>query len=171
MEPPKPKETVEHLQPSVPVLVARLLAVIFIIDGVYSLLILGFAAVSAYPSWHVSYVSVLFIAQVAKYLFVAAAIIQLFSQWAGQSYFLHGHHLVERLGLVNITEKTYELSQVKSVEMRQTWFARRFNYGTIKLSFASASKKPQEVILADVTNPMKYKSYFDDHLQIQGWVR
>lgn len=164
------KQQVEHLQPSVVVIVLRLLAALFLLDTVLALLIVGFFALNNAHDWHNSYILFLLLAQTIKYFVVTALIIQLFSEWAGRAYYLAGHHLIERLGLVNITETTYELSQVKSVIVKQSWLARRFNYGTIQLSFAGGGKE-KEVTLRDINNPMAYKQYFDDHLQVQGWVR
>lgn len=172
MEPTKAElpKTIEHLQPSVLVIVLRLLGALFFLDTLLALLITGFFVLNNAHDWHDSYVLFLLLAQIAKYLVVTALVIQLFGEWSGRAYYLSGHHLIERLGLVNITETTYELSQVKSVIVKQSWLARRFNYGTITLSFAGSGEE-KVVILRDINNPMTYKKYFDDHLQIQGWVR
>lgn len=160
----------EHLQPSVVVLLFRLLGAIFLLDTIYGLFILGFFGLGNVHDWHDPYVGFLWIAQIAKYFVITAIAIQVFAQWAGRAYYLSGHHLIERLGIVNITETTYELSQVKSVIVHQSWLGRRFNYGTIKLSFAGSNQQ-QEIILRDINNPMRYKVHFDQHLQVQGWVR
>lgn len=171
MEKPKDNpEITEHLQPSVVVLLFRLLGAIFLLDTVYSFLILGFFSLNNVHDWHDPYVLLLWLADIAKFLIITAMAIKIFAQWAGRNYYIHGHHLVERLGLVNITETTHELSQVKSVIVRQTWLGRRFNYGTIKLNFAG-SAPVEEVVLRDITNPAKYKDYFDQHMQVQGWIR
>lgn len=171
MEPPTgTKPTLEHLQPSVLVLVLRLLAALFVLDAAYSLLLLGFFGLNNAHDWHNSYIIFLWFANIVKYVIVAVMVTKIFTEWAGRAYYLAGHHLIERLGLVNITETTYELTQVKSVIVYQPWLGRRFNYGTIKLSLAGASKQ-KDLILRDINNPMSYKDYFDRHLQVQGWVR
>lgn len=160
----------EHLQPSVIVLLFRLLSVMFLLDTAYSILVLGFFVLNDIHDWHNPYVLALWLAAVLKYIVLAYAVIQLFTQWAGRRYYIHGHHLIEKLGLINITETTHELSQVKSVIVSQTWLGRRFNYGTIKLTIAGGTPA-EEVLLRDVTDPSRYKQYFDQHLQVQGWVR
>lgn len=171
MEKPKANAAVtEHLQPSIVVLLFRVLGTIFLLDTVYSLIILGFFSLNDIHDWHNPYILLLWLANIAKYLIITVMVIKLFMQWAGRAYYMRGHHLIERIGLVNITETTHELSQVKSVIVRQTWLGRRFNYGTIKLSFAG-SGGVEEVILRDITNPTRYKKYFDQHMQVQGWVR
>ena len=171
MEPTKTSEPpMEHLQPNVLVVVLRLLAALFLLDTTYALLLFGFFALNDVHEWHSSYIALMILVLAIKYGITAVFTTKLFADWAGRAYYLSGHHLFERLGLVNITETTYELSQVKSVIVHQSWLGRRFNYGTIKLSFAGSDKQ-QEIMLRDVNNPMKYKRYFDDHLQVQGWVR
>lgn len=164
------KPMLEHLQPSVLVIVLRLLAVLFMLDIIYAFIILGFFSLNDLHDWHNSYILFLWLVHAAKYLIITFAVIKLFAQWAGRNYYLSGHHLIERLGLFNITETTHELSQVKSIVVRQTWLGRRFNYGIIKLSFAGAAVE-QEIIIRDVNDPIKYKKYFDEHLQVQGWIR
>ena len=163
-------DTIEHLQPSVLVVALRLLGALFMLDIVYLTVLLGFFTLNDLHDWHTAYVVFLVLVHTAKFLIMAFLVIQLFSQWAGRNYYIHGHHLIERLGLVNITETTHELSQVKSVVVKQTWLGRRFNYGTIKLNFAG-SAPVEEVMLRDITNPMRYKKYFDEHMQVQGWIR
>lgn len=160
----------EHLQLSVLVIVLRLLAVLFLLDTIYALTIIGYFGLSNAHEWHNSYIWFLWLAHIVKYIIVTILVIRLFADWAGRAYYLAGHHLIERLGLVNNTETTYELSQVKSVVVKQNWLGRHFNYGTIKLSFAG-SGVTKDVILRDIHNPNVYKEYFDQHLQVQGWVR
>ncbi len=172
MEPPKSTlpTTVEHLQPSVLIVAFRVLAVLFMFDTVFILLLVGFFGLNNAHEWHNSYIVFLLLVDMVKYIAISVMVIKLFSEWAGRAYYLSGHHLIERLGLVNITETTYELSQVKSVIVFQSWLGRRFNFGTITLSFAGTGKK-QELTLRDINTPVKYKEYFDQHLQVQGWIR
>lgn len=171
MQPPDNEAQItEHLQPSVVVILLQLLVMLFLLDTVMAALIAGFYALNNVHEWHNTYIAVLLLLHTVKYLFVTAIVVKLFSQWAGRSYYIHGHHLIERLGLVNITETTYELSQVKSVIIQQPWLGRRFNYGTIKLSFAGGGETKQ-LILRDINNPARYKAYIDQHMQVQGWVR
>lgn len=164
------KPHLEHLQPSVLVIVLRLLGALLFLDTILALIILGFFALNNVHEWHNSYILFLLLANTLKYFVLSALVIQMFGDWAGRAYYLSGHHLIEQLGLVNITETTYELSQVKSVIVKQSWLARRFNYGTILLSFAGGDKE-KVLTLRDINNPMVYKQYFDEHLQVQGWVR
>lgn len=160
----------EHLQPSVLVIVLKLLITLFVLDTVYSFLVLGFLGLNNVHQWHNTYILLLWLANTVKYVFISVLVVRLFADWAGNAYYLAGHHLVERIGLINTTETTYEMSQIKSIIVQQSWFGHRFNFGTIRLTFAGAGKD-QSVIIRDVTNPNEYKKYFDRHLQIQGWVR
>lgn len=160
----------EHLQRSVVTILLKLLAAIFMLDVVYGYLILGFLGLDNLHGWHTPYIYVLFATNILKNFLMTAVVIRLFVDWAGRSYYLSGHHLIEHVGLINITETTHELSQVKSVVIHQPWIGRRFNYGTIRLTLAGTGGN-QEVIIRDVNNPARYKQYFDQHLQVQGWVR
>lgn len=171
VEPPtNSKPVIEHLQRSAIVIALRLLAILFMLDVIYAVIIVGFLGLNDLHEWHNSYVLFLLLAQIVKYLLLSVLVIRLFVDWAGRSYYLSGHHLIERIGLITITETTHELSQVKSVVVKQGWLGRRFNYGTIRLSLAGSDEQ-NEVKLTEINNPYKYKQYFDEHLQLAGWVR
>lgn len=164
------KQMVEHLQPSVVVILLRLIATIFMLDTLYAVLVLGFLGLNNFHEWHNSYIYGLLLTHTVKYVFITAVVIKLFIDWASRAYYLSGHHLIEKVAMVNITETTHELSQVKEVVVKRSWLGRRFNYGTIVLTLAGSAKS-QDIIIRDVNNPMEYKRYFDEHLQVQGWVR
>jgi uncharacterized membrane protein YdbT with pleckstrin-like domain len=168
--PDKNVQMTEHLQPSVLVIVLRLLGVIFLLDTAMAVVIAGFYALNNAHEWHNAYIGFLLLAHTFKYIVITVTVVKLFADWAGRAYYLTGHHLVERLGLVNTTETTYELSQVKSVVVQQAWLGRHFNYGTIKLKFAGGGKQT-DLLLRDIHNPSRYKEYFDQYMQVQGWVR
>ena len=157
----------EHLQPSVLVVAVRVLALLFIFDGMVALAIFGFFSLGNVHEWHNAYIGVLLFANVIKYVILSYMVIKLFADWAGRGYYLSGHHLIERLGLINITETTHELSRVTSVVVKQSWLGRYFNYGTISLSLAGSGGQ-HEIVLRDINNPKKYRDYFDQHLQAQG---
>ncbi len=166
------QEITEHLQPSVLVIVLRLLAVLFMIDTIYALLILGFMGLDNVHDWHTPYIAFLWLAHTLKFVLIAMVVIRLFADWAGRTYYLSGHHLIQKLGLVNITETTFELSQLKSLTVKQGWLGRRFNFGTVGLTF-SAYGDQQSVTLREINNPYRYKKYFDDYLEhyLKGEVR
>lgn len=164
------KQLVEHLQPSIIVILLRILATIFIIDTLYALFIFAFYGLYDLHEWHDSYIFGLVLIHTVKFVFIVAIIIKLFIGWASRGYYLSGHQLIERVGILNTTEITHELSQVKEVVLKRSWLGRKFNYGTIILSLAGSSAS-QDVYIRDVKNAMEYKQYFDEHLQVQGWVR
>lgn len=168
--PSNEKQMMEHLQPSAMVILLRLVAAIFLLDTLYALFVLGFFALNNFHEWHDAYIGVLLVAHSLKFLLITTIIIKLFTMWASRAYYLSGHHLIERTGIVNLTETTHELSQVKSVVVKQSWLGRRFHFGTIILTLAGASK-PEEIVLRDINDAMEYKKYFDKYLQVQGWVR
>lgn len=168
--PDKNVQMIEHLQPSVLVIVLRILGVIFLLDTAMALAIMGFYALNNAHEWHNAYIGILLLAHTFKYVVITITVVKLFANWAGRAYYLTDHHLIERLGLVNTTESTYELTQVESVIVQQTWLGRRFNYGTIKVKL-SGGKKQTDLLLRDIHNPERYKDYFDQYMQVKGWIR
>lgn len=171
MQPPDNETQItEHLQPSVAVILLRLLATLFLLDTVMALIIAGFFALNNVHEWHSAYIMFILLVHIVKYLLMTVVAVQLFANWASRAYYIHGHHLIEHLGLVNITETTYELSQIKSIVVHQSWLGRKFNFGTIQLSLAGGGET-KGLTLRNITNPVRYKKYFDQHMQVQGWVR
>lgn len=170
MAEPKQDKSIGHLRPSVVVIVMNLLAAVFLVNVVFIALLLGFFILNDLHQWHTSYIVGLIFLAIVNLAVLAGVVVQLFATWAGRNYYLLGHHLIEKRGIINITEITHELSQVKSVVSHQTWLGRRFNFGTIRLSFAGAAAD-KEIIIRDINDPYLYKQYFDEHLQVQGWVR
>lgn len=166
----KEKQMMEHLQPSAMVILLRLVAAIFLIDTLFALFVIGYYFLGNLHQWHDAYIAVLLAAHTIKFILVTIFIVKLFTRWASRAYYLSGHHLIERIGIVNITETTHELSQVKSVVVKQSWVGQRFHFGTIILTLAGAAK-PDEIVLRDINNAKEYKEYFDEYLQVQGWVR
>ena len=164
------KQMIEHLQPSVIVILLRLILAIFILDTLYALFVLAFYGLYDLHEWHESYIFVLLLFHTLKFILISAIVIRLFINWASRGYYLSGHQLIERVGILNTTEITHELSQVKEVSLKRSWMGSKLNYGTIILSLAGSSKS-QDVYIRDVKNAMEYMHYFDEHLQVQGWVR
>lgn len=164
------KQTIEHLQPNVVVILFKLIATTFMLDTAYGLLLLGFFGLGNFHDWHNSYIYGLVLTHIAKYILISLVMIKLFIDWTSRAYYLSGHHLIEIIGLVNTTETTHELSQVKEVVLKRSWLGRRFNYGTIVLTIAGSSEQ-QDIVISNINNPLDYKRYFDEHLQVQGWVR
>lgn len=163
-------QATEHLQPSIVVIALRLISMIFLLNTFLGLIIASFFVLNDVHEWHGVYIGFVLLVQVMTFLLITGVVIKLFSEWAGRAYYVSGHHLIEHLGLINTIETTHELSQVKSVVVMQTWLGRRFNFGTIKLKFAGSGKQTN-LVLRDINNPVKYKEYFDRHMQVQGWVR
>jgi len=164
------KQLREHLQPSIVVILLRILATIFVLDTLYVLAIFAYFGLYDLGEWHNAYILGLVVVHSLKFLLVVVLISKLFVDWASRGYYLSGHQLVEHIGLLNTVEITHELSQVKEVALKESWLGRKLDYGTIVLSFAGSSTS-QNVYIRDVKNAMGYKRYFDEHLQVQGWVR
>lgn len=160
----------EHLQPSVLVIILRLLAILFMFDAVFILLLFGLFGLNSTHDWHNSYIVFLLLINVVTYMAISMPSIKLSAEWAGRAYYLSGHHLIEQPGLVNTAETIYELSHVKPVVLAQTGLGHWFNYGAVELAFAGTGSF-QEVRSQDIHDPNAHRNYFDQHLNIQGWVR
>ena len=164
------EQLLEHLQPSIVVILLRIVAAMFVLDTLYALFIFAFYGLYDLQEWHDSYILGLVLIHTVKFVVITAIVIKLFVDWASRGYYLSGHQLIEKVGILNRTEITHDLSQVKEVVIKRSWLGRKLNYGTIILTLAGSSAT-QDVYIRDVKDAVEYKRYFDKHLQVQGWVR
>jgi uncharacterized membrane protein YdbT with pleckstrin-like domain len=154
------KSVIEHLQPSVAVLVIRILVVLFVLDTAYAWIILSYSYLIDLHSWHNSYIAFIWIVHTVKYILLSGIVIRLFADWAGRRYFISDRNTIERVGLINTTESTYDLARIESVAIMQSWLGRRLNYGTIKLTLANSGTR-KEISIREINGPYRYKEYFD----------
>jgi membrane protein YdbS with pleckstrin-like domain len=153
-----------HMEPirrSAAALAIRLFLLLFMIDTVYALLILGFMYISPPHEYYPMFVAFLWLLHTAKYIFITVVMLRTVLGWLGKSYLISGHHLITHDGIYRVDEKVYELDQLKAIDIHQDWIGRRFHYGNIKLAL-SAHGYNEQVELVDVAEPEKYEHVLEE---------
>jgi membrane protein YdbS with pleckstrin-like domain len=148
-----------HMEPirrSAAALAIRLCLLLFLIDTIYALLILGFLYISPPHNYYPIFIAFLWALHTAKYIFITVVLLRTVLNWLGTSYLISGHHLLTHQGIYSVTEKVYELEQLKAVDVHQDWLGRRFHYGTITLAL-SAHGYNERIELYDIAEPDKYE--------------
>ena len=140
-------------QQSIAVLVIRLALLLFLVDTAYDLLFFGIVLLPPSQQFHGSVLILFWTAHTVKYVAMTYLLLKVVFQWSNRGHYVNGHYLIERQGVVSVTEKQHELEQLKSVTVQQDWLGKRFNYGTITLKLA-ASGYSETVVLPDVHNPI-----------------
>jgi uncharacterized membrane protein len=144
--------TPDLIRQSIAVLVIRLSLVLFLVDTLYALLF--FMTIMLHPPerFHTAVLILFWIAHTIKYIVMTYLILKVTLQWSNPNQYIVGHLLVARVGTVSVTEKQYDLEQLKSVSIHQDWLGKHFNYGTVTLKLAALGYS-ETVMLADIHNP------------------
>lgn len=133
----------------------RLLCGVFLIETSYVLALVTYLALRP-PITITTAVLVLWVLQTIKFLVLAWLLLKIITSWAGQGAFLSGAMLILHRGVISAEEKVLELSQLRSVTVRQGWVGRRLNFGTLNLSFGRLGSS-LDIQLVGVHQPDKYK--------------
>jgi uncharacterized membrane protein YdbT with pleckstrin-like domain len=93
-------------------------------------------------------------------IMLGVVLVNMTIHWLGRKYELRGRHLAVTEQFITVNEKMYELTNLRSVDLKQSWFGRYFKYGDIELAFAMPGE-PLTVTLYDVHLPQKTESIFE----------
>ena len=91
----------------------------------------------------------------AKIFIQGYLIMLLVYNWTSNTYSIRGHHLVLRHRLMAHHEQLYELGNMQSINVHQSWLGRALNYGSLRLEFAMPGEI-KRIYLAEVHNPYHY---------------
>jgi len=78
-------------------------------------------------------------------------------------YYMSGNHLIVYKGIFHLDEKVYELYQIQSVRLYQTFIGKIFHYGDVVLHFGSRGFT-EIVTLRGIADPKKYQRIFRESI-------
>lgn len=76
--------------------------------------------------------------------------------WIGKSYQVTKKHLVQREGIINCIEKIYDLNNVRSVTINQSFLGRWFRFGDILIETSAPGLYEEKISLTGVANPQRF---------------
>lgn len=147
-------KTTLHRNPAA--IAIRIFFLLFLIDTAYALIILAFLGLAPPAEYYSGFVILLWAAHTAKYIVTTFLLLRILLEWMGQTYSADDKHLTIRTGVYAISEKVYELTQLKRVKVRQDWLGRLFHFGNLTLEI-SASGFHETIELRDIADPRKYE--------------
>lgn len=100
---------------------------------------------------------ILYFAHILKSLIQIFFILQLIFKWKGQSYYIINEHLVKREGIFTITEKNYDLKNIKSVTIHQSILGKIFHFGNVVLEISASGGYKEKLTILFVSNPQIYE--------------
>ncbi len=143
-------KTVLHRSPTA--LALRIFLLLFLIDTAYALLIMLFLSINPSPNYYTGLLILLWATHTAKYIATTFLLLRLLLVWLSEFYAIENGHLTIHSGIYAISEKVYDLAQLKQVKVHQDWFGRRFNFGDLALRISSSGSH-ETIELHDIVNP------------------
>jgi uncharacterized membrane protein YdbT with pleckstrin-like domain len=156
--PPK-VEITKPIRRTVTLLVLRMVILLFLVDSLYAALLVMNASGFISSDWSASYATFLWLAFTAKFIVLAFLLTKLVVDWMSTVYYVSGGHLIRQRGVMNLVETVFQLTDIDSVVMNQSWLGRLLNYGTVTVEFTVARDK-EYVRLYAITNPQLYEDIF-----------
>jgi uncharacterized membrane protein YdbT with pleckstrin-like domain len=144
---------------------ARFIVLMVIGDGALLMVFLFtlFALSSLRISVGVGIMVALVVLVVIKATLLTLILVKMTSSWSQVSYYLTDRALIVKRGLLNSYEETYELANIRSVQLFQDFVGRTYDYGHVHLSITSWGME-EDVILTDLKDPRHYKTLFEKYL-------
>ncbi len=153
--------TIEPIEKSKIALALPLGMMLLSLDGLA--LLFGFGVYSLFPDAGLVIPAVFFIVEIIKSLAALYFLIGFLLTWESQTYYISGHHFIERSGIVSINERIYELKNIRKVEIEQNWLSQILNYGTLIVIFSVGSNL-QTVRIPGVAAPRNYGVLLERYL-------
>ncbi len=151
------------IRPSARYLIARMAITFFAVESIYALIIIASLSYNLNTSFTTAALIGLLLIHTIKFIILIFLLADLVIRFLSVRYYVTNNHLVVGSGIVNNQEKTYELSQVKKVEVYQDWLGKKFDYGTI-ISLFTAPGFDETLRLVNVASPHKGAEILEKHL-------
>lgn len=152
-------EVARPIRRSLVVLGIRIFLLLFIVDTFFAIL-LGASVVGFVPAnLTAGYAVLLWIVYTLKFFFLTYLIIRLVVDWFSTLYYVTGGHLVRQRGVLNTTETVFQLTDIDSAVMSQSWLGRLCNFGDVTVEITVAREK-EFVILYAINDPQRYEDLF-----------
>lgn len=146
-----------HIRLNVLILMWRLFLVLFVLNTLYGLLLLLVSQGTVFERYSQELLNATWIGHMVLFVIQVIVVIYLSASWMRTNYYLTEAEVILASGIFTERETMYKLSDVRSVVLRQSWFGRVFNFGTI-VAHISASGGYHEILkLKDIKDPKKYE--------------
>lgn len=153
------EQNFEPIRGSITILAMKLLAMLFIFEGLYvGLFYILNIAFSLPFDWHHHSSVVLLSINGLKILLEFLSILYLFFQWAGISYFITRKHVIKRVGIINNREEIFHFDNIRSITVKQLFLGKIFNYGDIEIKVSASGGYQGDVILSGIAKPNEYET-------------
>ena len=154
-----------HLEPtrgSIAVLVLQLLVLFIGTDLLY--VILNFFLMKVYflelsliLDLHRNIILLLAALHIGKSIVQIGFLLAIVLRWVGKSYFITEKHLIKHDGVITVTEKIYDLDNVRSVTVHQSTLGKLLHYGDVVIETSASGGYMDQIVLVGVSNPERFE--------------
>lgn len=145
-----------HIRGSVLLLVLRIAGILLLIETIYALFLWIALNSNVASDYYNVVLSTLLVSHFIKFIFELGAVGVAIFPWAITQYYLSQHQLIKYVGFLHTDEKFYELGDIRSIELEQSWLGKLVNYGTITINFSSSGFH-EVVRMNGIYEPKKYE--------------
>lgn len=147
------------------ILVMQLISISFVLSISYSIIEVILLNLKIPSSLHHHLIWSIFVVHLLKNLLLTYIDSLFVIKWITTTYTLKDKQLVKRAGILNITEKTYDLRNIRNISIYQSFIGKLFNYGDLTIMTSASGGYQDEIYLQGISNPAQYKSC------LQGCIR
>ncbi len=148
---------------TVTLLVVKIVTLLFLVNILFAALLVVSVTGFLSAEWVSSYAAFLLIIFAAQCIFLAFFVARLVIDWMSTVYYIAGGHLIRQRGTLDTTETIFQLTDIDSVELKQSWIGRILNFGDVTVEFTIAREK-EYVNLYAITNPRFYEDIFTKYV-------
>lgn len=141
----------------------RVFVILFVVDTGYALILAAFFFGDAATNFGTISLGLLWLMHTVKFIAIVGLIAAVIIDDATTDYYISGHHLIRKTGLIQKKEHIYELEKLRMIDIYQSWLGRLMNYGTITMTFSSSGYQ-ENITMTGVSDPTKYERILRQHL-------
>lgn len=85
-------------------------------------------------------------------------IVTIVMHWIGKSYYIAEKHLIKREGIFSIREKIYDLNNIRSVTVNQSFLGKFFHFGDVLIETSAAGGYMDKILVSGIAKPENFEA-------------
>ncbi len=146
-------------------MVWRLVWVLFVVNTLYGFLLLLVSREIIFSGYTLELLNAAWLGHAVLFVLQICILFYLSATWLRTNYYLTETELILASGIVTEREVMFKISDIRSLILRQSWFGRILNFGTLTLHISASGGYAEVVKLKDIKDPKKYEHALREGMQ------
>lgn len=146
-------------------MVWRLVWVLFVVNTLYGFLLLLVSREVIFSGYTLELLNAAWLGHAVLFVLQICILFYLSATWLRTNYYLTETELILASGIVTEREVMFKISDIRSLILRQSWFGRILNFGTLTLHISASGGYAEVVKLKDIKDPKKYEHALREGMQ------